>query len=235
MKVFISYSRRSRDFVAELAEHLELINHMAWYDQELDRQGGQPWWQRILQEIRACEVFMFALSAHSLRSKPCLLELDYAMRLHKRIIPVIISEDVSIAYLPLDLQALQMVDYRKHSIPQLKALKATLSNLPPALPLPRPLPSEPPTPFDRVSVLTSRLNVESMTPDEQKAAARDLEDLIEEGEDSQKLIELLAIFLGRRDLTLKTANKLGELQTELFGTAVTRIRRPTGMLPPRPV
>ncbi len=235
MKVFISYSRRSRDLVAELADHLELINHTAWYDQELDRQGGQPWWQRILQEIRACDVFMFALSAHSLRSKPCQLELDYAMRLNKRIVPIIISEDVSIAYLPLDLQALQMVDYRKHSIPQLKSLKATLANLPPAFPLPRPLPAEPQTPFDRIAVLTSRLHLEVMTPDEQKAAARDLEDLIEEGEDTQRLIELLAIFLGRRDLTLKTANKLNELQTEVFGTAVTRIRRPTGLLPPRPV
>ena len=59
--------------------------------------------------------------------------------------------------------------------------------------------------------------------------------LIEEGEDAQKLIELLAMFLGRRDLTLKTANKLNDLQTELFGTAVTRIRRPTGLFPPRSV
>lgn len=232
MKIFISYSRKSREAIVELSDHLDLINQETWWDQELDRQGGQPWWQRILQEIRACDVFIFALSSHSLRSKPCQLEFEYAKALHKRIIPILVSDDVSVAYLPLDIQALQLVDYRTRSIAQLKSLKATLKNLPATPPLPMPLPPEPPTPFDRMSVLYSRLNVQMMSPEEQKAAARDLEDLIEDSEDRQTLTDILAAFLGRKDLTLKTANKLHELQTELFGTAVTRVRRPTGQLFP---
>ena len=46
------------------------------------------WWQAILERIRGCEVFVFALSNNALQSKPCLAELRYAQELGKPVIPI---------------------------------------------------------------------------------------------------------------------------------------------------
>jgi len=129
MKLFISYSSKSRPTVTALAEHLELIDHEVWFDRELTRNGGHLWWHDILVHIRACDAFIFALSAEALKSRPCQREHGYAACLGKPIIPIWLTDDVDVRYLPLNIQALQFVDYRQQSIPQLRDLRDTLRNL----------------------------------------------------------------------------------------------------------
>ena len=38
-----------------------------WFDEELG--GGDAWWQMILERIRGCDVFVFAMTDDSLKSR----------------------------------------------------------------------------------------------------------------------------------------------------------------------
>ena len=75
MKVFITYSRSSKDPVVSLVEDLEELDHQVWFDHVLS--GGQSWWDNILNQIRDCEIYIFALTQESLDSTACMRELKY--------------------------------------------------------------------------------------------------------------------------------------------------------------
>src|SRR5262245_43819782 len=76
VKVFVSYSRQDRSAVQSLVVDLVHARNEVWMDDHLA--GGKSWWAEILEQIRACTVFVVALSDHSQQSKPCRAENDYA-------------------------------------------------------------------------------------------------------------------------------------------------------------
>jgi hypothetical protein len=84
--VFVSYSSRDRDAVKSLTQDLQDADEQVWMDQRLA--GGEAWWRAILEQIRGCDVFIFALSQSSIDSKPCQAELQYAQALGLPILPV---------------------------------------------------------------------------------------------------------------------------------------------------
>ena len=74
MKAFVSYARKDEQQVTLLQRDLEeLCAAPPWIDRVLA--GGQPWWDEILQQIRAADVFVLAASRTSLASPACLSEL----------------------------------------------------------------------------------------------------------------------------------------------------------------
>ena len=92
MRAFISYSRADYEIVEELYEGIaDRHGHPTFLDTESLR-GGEEWWNRILREIRECQLFIFALSPNSVRSKPCREELDYALTLKKPVRVVLVRE-----------------------------------------------------------------------------------------------------------------------------------------------
>src|SRR3954453_12994966 len=60
IRTFASYSRKDEAAVQDLIADLGRAHLSVWHDQALH--GGDPWWQDILQRIRECDVFLFALS-----------------------------------------------------------------------------------------------------------------------------------------------------------------------------
>ena len=74
-KIFISYDRESKPLVETLADDIKALGHAVWLDQELS--GGQAWWDQILEQVRQCDVFVFALAPRALLqlSLPRLLKL----------------------------------------------------------------------------------------------------------------------------------------------------------------
>src|SRR3954470_7269400 len=140
--LFISYSRLDEDVVKALAQGLEAGGTDVWRDHELH--GGDNWWSVILERIRACSVFVFALSDVSLhRSKPCRAELEYARALRRPVVPVQVGPVTSMRAMPLaDLQAVQ---YRSDDATSGFAVLAAIHQaMARALPLPEPLPPSPP-------------------------------------------------------------------------------------------
>ena len=79
MTVFVSYSSRDKDVVKSLTQDLQDAEEQVWLDQRLA--GGDAWWRAILEQIRGCDVFIFALSQNTIQSKPCQAELRYAQTL----------------------------------------------------------------------------------------------------------------------------------------------------------
>ena len=76
-RAFLSYSREDKAAVESLERDLEECGLDVWIDSDLT--GGQAWWELILERIRGCECFLFALSPDSLDSEACEREFTYAL------------------------------------------------------------------------------------------------------------------------------------------------------------
>ena len=164
MKVFISYRSKERKLVEGLAADLEGFGHDVWFDRELT--GGQKWWNEIIENIRACDLFVIALSSGLLRSIPCTKEREYAMALNKRILPVAIAE-IDFNLVPTELQVIQTVKYRPQDRDSLLALGKALGALGPAQPLPTPLPTPPEAPVDSLYQFREQLEASTISVEDQ--------------------------------------------------------------------
>jgi len=86
--VFVSYSRDDLDF----ADQLDAALGSSGFSTTLDRHGisgGEDWKRRLGALIRDADTVAFVLSPSSAKSDVCRWEVDEAMRLGKRIIPVL--------------------------------------------------------------------------------------------------------------------------------------------------
>lgn len=144
MRIFISYSSKIRPQVTALADDLEQAGHDPWFDQELI--GGRQWWAEILRNIRECDVFMLALAPETLASEPCQRELEYAQALGKPVIPITLRA-TEVESLPLELQQIQIVDYRTRDADTALKLARALHHAPILTTPPDPLPPPPPVPI----------------------------------------------------------------------------------------
>ncbi len=88
--IFISYSRKDKAFVQRLFTLLEQQGQDAWVDWD-DIEYAEDWWHKIQRGIAEADNFVFIMSPHSVRSKICFDEIQYAVETNKRIIPVVIA------------------------------------------------------------------------------------------------------------------------------------------------
>jgi WD40 repeat protein len=91
--VFISYSRRDKDFVKRLQAALAAGKRDVWVDWE-DIPPTADWWREIQSGIEAANAFVFVITPDSVRSEVCNRELDYALKNNKRLIPIL-NRDVT--------------------------------------------------------------------------------------------------------------------------------------------
>src|SRR4051812_38418211 len=90
--VFVSYSRRDKDFVADtLLPALVARGKDVWIDLE-DIPPAADWRQQVLVGVAAANAVLFVISPDSLSSAVCAEELARAVELHKRLIPVVRRE-----------------------------------------------------------------------------------------------------------------------------------------------
>jgi formylglycine-generating enzyme required for sulfatase activity len=118
-RLFISYSRADTRF---LKDFLPLVTTMFpkryysfFYDQDIP--GGADWWQMILEEIEKADIFIYLLSDESIASSYCRAELRWALKLNKRILPVVVRPRTDLKNLPDDLkrviQKTQWIDFQR--------------------------------------------------------------------------------------------------------------------------
>lgn len=89
--IFISYSRRNKEFVKQLHQSLVENGRDVWVDWE-DIPITADWWQEIRTGIDASDVVVFIISQASLESAVCTMEVAHALRQHKHFIPLVVSE-----------------------------------------------------------------------------------------------------------------------------------------------
>ena len=154
--IFISYSSKSKNLVQSLVQDLEMTGHEIWFDHKLT--GGQAWWDQILEQIRQCDVFIFALTPDAMDSYPCKLEYTYAHELGKNVLPVLLADGVSVNLLPAALTTIQFVDYRGEDKQAAFRLVNALNALPAPRPLPDSLPTPPPVPISYIGNLKDQID-----------------------------------------------------------------------------
>ncbi len=212
VSVFISYSRRDEAAVRSLAEDFARAHQQVWLDQELG--GGDAWWPEILTQIRACTVFVFAVSNHALRSKPCRAELGYAEALGLPILPVQIGQ-VS-THRADTIFAKQLVDYRNptrtHGIDLITALheRELRRNE-----VPDPLPEPPPIPYEYLLRLGATVRGEAeLSSAVQAATVFELREALDSENDDEihaDIRELLRTMRGRREVTYAIAREINTI------------------------
>ena len=108
-KLFISYSRVDILFKDEFVNWLQKTfrSHSVWHDFKLD--GGDIWWNEIIDQVGACDIFIYLLSNESVQSKYCQAEFKEAQRLQKQIIPIQVRDRTK---LQGDLSDIQYVDMK---------------------------------------------------------------------------------------------------------------------------
>ncbi len=109
--VFVSYSRKDIDFVRTLVGALAERGKEVWVDWE-----GIPPTVEFMEEIHgaveAADAFLFVLSPDSATSRVCNEELDGAVALNKRILPVV-RRDVPEADVPEEVAGLNWIFCRE--------------------------------------------------------------------------------------------------------------------------
>ena len=90
--IFISYSRKDKDFVKILHSELTKLNRDVWVDWE-DIPPIVDWYQEIMMAIESTDNFIFILSSDAVDSQPCRAEIEYAVKHQKRLIPIVRRDD----------------------------------------------------------------------------------------------------------------------------------------------
>jgi hypothetical protein len=206
-RIFVSYSREDQGLVRPLVEDIKALGHSAWFDEELS--GGQVWWDEVLNQIRTCDVFVLAVSAATISSTACKREYGYAEAVGKPVVPVVVTEGVSPNLLPPALSRVQLLLYLRQDRSEALRLARAIGSLPPARPLPDPLPPAPDVPISYLGQLTEKVeSLSALNYDEQSALLLDLRRGIQDPEtrnDSRTLLERLR---KRRDLFAGIAEEI---------------------------
>ena len=90
-KVFISYSRKDKEFVRKLNDALDASSVDAWVDWE-GIELAADWMETITSAIQKSDAFLFVISPDSLASNVCASELELALQNSKKLIPILFRE-----------------------------------------------------------------------------------------------------------------------------------------------
>ena len=109
-EVFISYSRKDKEFVRRLAEALSQRDREAWVDWE-DIRPTEEFMQAIYGAIEGSDTFIFVLTPDSVASVVCGREIAHAAAHNKRMVPIV-ARDVNAETVPEALAKLNWIFYR---------------------------------------------------------------------------------------------------------------------------
>lgn len=111
-EVFISYSRKDKEFIRKIHHRFASVGYDIWVDWE-DIPLAEDWWESIQSGIEAAYYFIFAISSSSLASKVCRQELDHAIQCRKRLIPIVYREDFRVDQVPQEIAKLNWIFFRE--------------------------------------------------------------------------------------------------------------------------
>src|SRR5215510_803809 len=110
-EVFISYSRKDKEFVRRLDEELKRRDREAWVDWE-GIPPGDTWEKTIYGAIESTHTFIFVLTPDSIASEVCGREIAHAAANNKRLVPIV-YRDVAADKVPKSLGELNWIFCRE--------------------------------------------------------------------------------------------------------------------------
>jgi len=218
-KAFISYSRSSESAVQKIREDLLRSGiDEVWWDKHLV--GAQSWWDTILHQIRESDVVICLVDVGIKDSLAVRREYQYAVDLGKPLLPILLSSEINITTLPVELSGKQYVDYREENSSRASNLVEAIGNLPPPPPLPDPLPHAPEMPRSERDYLMERVSsTEPLSEEVQNAVLNQLRRLArsEDSEQREFARTWLTQLRGRRELYASVATDIDELSVKQRG------------------
>jgi len=108
MRIFISHSSKDEVFTTKLTHDLRNVfgEEAVWYDVS-GVKGGEFWWDKIIQELTNCSVFIVILSEDALKSRWVRHELDIALGKGKIILPVLFQN----CEIRADLKTMEIISF----------------------------------------------------------------------------------------------------------------------------
>src|SRR5205823_9565781 len=91
-RIFVSHSHLDNDFGTRLTQDLRRVlndESAVFYDVLGGLHGGETWWEKIVEELTARDVFILVLSPNTMNSKWVRLEINTALNEDKYIIPLL--------------------------------------------------------------------------------------------------------------------------------------------------
>lgn len=79
-EIFISYSRKNKDFALKLVKALKDDGREVWIDLDAIPPSAE-WWEEIKQGIDEAHTFVPILTPELLSSPVCTFEMDYAIKI----------------------------------------------------------------------------------------------------------------------------------------------------------
>ena len=210
VKLFISYARENKPDVEALVRDLGALGYETWLDSSL--RGGQKWWDEILRRIADSDVFISVVSPHNLDSVACRQELDWATALNKPVLPLAVGPLPDA--LPRALSTRQITQYSPSTREAAFALAGALGSLPPAGPLPTPLPAPPAAPLSYLTDLIDQVaQSEPLTHDQQREVLARLGPELDSAdpEEARGARYVLQTFSKRDDLYADVGQSLAKL------------------------
>jgi len=207
VKVFISYARLNMTTAEALVRDLHALGHQAFYDQDLT--GGQRWWDTLLDQIQAADVFIPVLSDEYRESQACRVEAEWADSLHVSFLPVFTEAQLPGMYDPIIAEA-NWVGYDAEDRDALADLARGVSSLTKRTP-PEPLPPRPPIPLSYLVMVEREIRGEAeLGRHRQLAIVSDLRSKLGTRESSGAR-ELLRALRERPDVTFEVATTVDAL------------------------
>jgi hypothetical protein len=215
MAIFLSYSRKDEEIVKVLAQGFDAARKEVWFDQDLN--GGDAWWDKILDNIRSASVFIFALSDESLHSKACLAELDYARALDRPVLPVQVGP---LTFLPPVIADLHILEFHPdNAISAFELMAAIDAAADQVRPLPDPLPPPPPIPYAYLLATGRQIDSTELDPALQRTAVDELHRALIDQTDESVRQDILATLRNLMDKPWATRRTV--LAAEMITRAAT--------------
>ncbi len=108
--VFISYSRRNKEFTQKLYNALISVNRTVWADWD-SIPAASDWFAEIKEGIEQTNSVLFILSPDWIKSNECRKELNHAVAMGKRLLPIL-YETVDPNDVPLELSKINWIYMR---------------------------------------------------------------------------------------------------------------------------
>ncbi len=89
--IFISYSRKDKEYLLKLIDYLEKEGLSIWVDDRIDH--GDRWWQTIVTKIRKCAAMVVVMTPESEKTKWVEREMMFADQIDKPIFPLLLDGD----------------------------------------------------------------------------------------------------------------------------------------------
>ena len=117
ISIFISYAHADSAFVDRLEADLRKLGFDPWVDRQRLK-GGQRWRRELQDAVKRAQVLLLVLSPDAIASENVQIEYDYVLELGNVVIPLYYRQ----CEVPMELRAIQWIDFRQSYEPGLAAL-----------------------------------------------------------------------------------------------------------------